>query len=168
LPRDVSLWVCPCLNPTGFPQNTRENAAGFDLNRDYLHLETPEVRTHINWLKEQPPFDLTLCLHEDWEAGGFYCYEVNPDGQPSLAESIVKRVAQVCPIEHAPVIDGREAHAPGIIRPSLDPASRPKWPEAFFLITHKTRLSYTLEAPSDFPLSTRVDALLEAVCAAVG
>jgi hypothetical protein len=31
------------------------------------------------------------------------------------------------------------------------------------LITHKTRLSYTLEAPSDFLLSTRVAALVEAV-----
>jgi hypothetical protein len=167
LPRNASLWVCPCLNPTGFPRNTRQNAAGIDLNRDYLHLATPEIGTHTEWLNEQPRFDLALCLHEDWEAGGFYCYELNPDHQPSLAEAIVRRVAGVCPIEHAPIIDGREAHSPGIIRPNLDPGSRPQWPEAFYLITHKTRLSYTLEAPSDFPLHTRVAALVEAVCAAV-
>ena len=40
-PKDAELWLCPCLNPTGFPANTRENAAGEDLNRDYKHLHTP-------------------------------------------------------------------------------------------------------------------------------
>jgi hypothetical protein len=49
----------------------------------------------------------------------------------------------------------------------VDPSSRPQWPEAFFLLNHKTRLSYTLEAPSDFPLSIRVAALVQGVKAAV-
>ena len=39
--------------------------------------------------------------------------------------------------------------------------------QIFFLITHKSRLFYTLEAPSDFPLSTRVAALVQGVKAAV-
>jgi hypothetical protein len=55
----------------------------------------------------------------------------------------------------------------GIIRPSIDPLSRPDWPEALFLVAHKTRLSYTLEAPSDFPLETRVKALAAGVNAAL-
>jgi hypothetical protein len=60
-------------------------------------------------------------------------------------------------------IEGRPA-AGGIIRPSADPRSRIEWPEAFWLLTHnKTRHSYTLEAPSDFPLATRVAALVTAV-----
>ena len=63
-------------------------------------------------------------------------------------------------------IEGREAQS-GIIRPLLDPATRPLWPEAFWLLQHKTRLSYTLEAPSDFPLQTRVNALVEGVKAAL-
>ena len=81
-PGDAALWMCPCLNPTGFPLNRRENAQGIDLNRDYRHLETAEVRAHIDWLQRQPSFDLTLCLHEDWESHGFYIYEVNPDQPP--------------------------------------------------------------------------------------
>ena len=32
---------------------------------------------------------------------------------------------------------------------------------------NRTRLSYTLEAPSDFPLATRVDALVAGVNAAL-
>src|SRR5688572_20536587 len=27
-PDDVDLWLCPCLNLTGFPLNTRESASG--------------------------------------------------------------------------------------------------------------------------------------------
>ena len=105
-------------------------------------------------------------MHEDWESSGFYVYELNPDGRPSLAERIVERVARVCPIDQSDLIEGRPARN-GIIRPSLDPRSRPDWPEAFFLITHKSRLSYTLEAPSDFPLRTRVAALTAGVRAAL-
>lgn len=165
-PRDCDLWLCPCLNPTGFSLNRRENAEGVDLNRDYRHRETGEVRAHLAWLERQPGFNLSLCLHEDWEATGFYLYELNPDGQPSLAERMVRAAAQMCPIDHSPMIDGREARD-GIIRPNLDPAQRPQWPEAFYLIQNKTRHSYTLEAPSDFPLATRVAALVAAVQAAL-
>src|ERR1043165_2307475 len=75
---------------------------------------------------------------------------------------MVARVSTVCPVDQSEIIEGREAKN-GIIRPNLDPKTRIQWPESFWLITHKTRLSYTLEAPSDFMLSTRVDALVAAV-----
>jgi hypothetical protein len=44
----------------------------------------------------------------------------------------------------------------------VDPRTRPDWPEAFYLLTYQTRLSCTLEAPSDFPLPVRVEALAAA------
>lgn len=166
LPIDADLWVCPCLNPTGFLRNTRANAAGVDLNRDYRHLQSPEVRAHIEWLRHQPNFDLCFCLHEDWEAHGFYVYELNPDARPSLAPAMLEAVARVSPLDLSPEIEGRPAQG-GLINPSLDPNSRPQWPEAFHLLQHKTRLSYTLEAASDFPLALRVDALVVAVRAAL-
>ena len=75
-------------------------------------------------------------------------------------------VAPVCPIDLSPVIEGREAQG-GVIRPSLDPSTRPQWPEAFWLLQNKTRRSCTLEAPSDFPLATRVNALVAGVNAAL-
>jgi murein peptide amidase A len=165
-PPNAALWLCPCLNPAGFALNRRENPEGTDLNRQYLRPQAEETLAHIEWLQRQPVFDLCLCLHEDWEAHGFYVYELNPDDQPSLAASIVNRVAQVCPIDRSEIIEGRLAQD-GIIRPGADPRSRPQWPEAFFLLTHKTRLSYTLEAASDFPLSARVAALSAGVTAAV-
>jgi predicted deacylase len=156
-PANADIWLCPCLNPTGLRLNTRENAHGVDLNRDYLNTKTEEIRAHIAWLEKQPGFDVCLCLHEDWESQGFYVYELNPDKQPSLAEPIVKRVSEICPIDMSGVIEDRPASG-GIIRPIADPRSRPQWPEAFYLFTYKTRLSYTLEAPSDFQLPTRVAA----------
>lgn len=161
-PEHLDIWLCPCLNLTGFPLSTRESAAGIDLNRDYRHLLAPEVRTHVAWLKQQPTFDLAVCLHEDWEANGFYLYELNPDNRPSLAEKIISQVFAVCPIESAEKVDGWPIRD-GIIRPQVLPEERPQWPESLFLITHKTRQSYTLEAPSDFPLSTRVAAHVTAV-----
>jgi hypothetical protein len=166
-PPGIELWCCPCLNPEGSGLHRRENADGVDLNREYLRPRAAEIVAHIEWLNRQPSFDLGLCLHEDWESNGFYLYELNPDHRPSLAEHMIGRISRVCPIDHAELIEGREARG-GIIRPELDPSTRPLWPESFFLIMHKTRLSYTLEAPSDFPLTARVDALVEAVRAAVG
>lgn len=165
-PANAEIVLLPCLNPTGFALNRRDNGQGIDLNRDYLDLQSAEVRAHVAWLEKQSRFDLCLCLHEDWEAHGFYVYELNPDHQPSLAEAIVAGVAGVCPLDLSEMIEGRESKG-GIIRPNLDPHSRPQWPEAFWLLTHKTRLSYTLEAPSDFPLTVRIDALVNGVNAAL-
>ncbi len=166
-PASAELWLLPCLNPTGFVLNSRENEGRKDLNRDYRHRETCEIDAHVRWLQRQPDFTTTFCLHEDWESHGFYLYELNPDRRQSLAGKMIEAVRHVCPIDLSPVIEGREAKG-GVINPSIDPADRPLWPETFWLLQNKTRQSYTLEAPSDFPLATRVNALLAAVQAALG
>ncbi len=123
-PADAALWLCPCLNPTGFPLNTRESSQGIDLNRDYRHLQTPEIRAHTQWLQNQPNFDLTLCMHEDWESQGFYIYELNPANRPSLADKIIEAVAKVCPVDPSPIIETWAANA-GVIRPGRCQSSRP-------------------------------------------
>jgi hypothetical protein len=165
-PDNAEVWLCPCLNPIGFALNCRENANGIDLNRAYLNPSAQEIIAHIDWLKRQPDFDLCLLLHEDWESHGFYLYEQNPARQFSLAEPMVDQVARVCPVDPNEIIEGRPA-VNGIIRPNIDVHSLPGWPEAFYLIQNKTRLSYTLEAPSDFALPVRVNALVAAVNTAV-
>jgi hypothetical protein len=165
-PENLELWMCPCLNPIGFTLNTRENARGIDLNRGYLNAVAAEILAHIAWLERQPMFDLCMLLHEDWESRGFYLYEQNPDKRPSFAEKIVGAVEKVCPIDRSEVIEGRDARN-GIVRPNVDPRTWQNWPEAFYLITHKTRQSYTAEAPSDFSMQTRVNALVAAVNAVI-
>lgn len=161
-PPEIEVWLIPCLNPSGFAANTRANAVGCDLNRDYRRPNSAEVRAHIEFLETLPDFDLTICLHEDWEAKGFYLYELDATGSVAAAAAIIEAVTAVCPIDPSTTIDGRRAKD-GIIRPEIDPATRAEWPEAFYLFQHKTKLSYTLEAPSDFELAVRVQALVAAV-----
>jgi len=165
-PENVEVLLVPCLNPPGFAANRRENPGRIDLNRDYRNSRSAEIRAHIAWLEQQPQFDLYMCLHEDWESHGFYLYEQNPDQKPSLAEAIIDQVGQVCPIDPSEIIEDRPAQN-GIIRPNIRPHERPEWPEALYLINHKSRQGYTLEAPSDFPLETRVAALTAAVTVAL-
>lgn len=165
-PSQIDLWLCPCLNPCGFAQGTRTGREGLDLNREYHRRTAPEVSAHMDWLERQPRFDLAICLHEDWESNGFYLYELNLGPGASLSESIIRAVEPVCPIDLAETIEGRLASG-GIIRPNPDPQSRPEWPEAFYLVQRKTTVSYTLESPSDFPLTVRVDALRCGVLAAL-
>ncbi|HUL54286.1 MAG TPA: M14 family metallocarboxypeptidase [Opitutaceae bacterium] len=159
-------FLCPLLNPTGLAAGTRENHERRDLNRDYRSPQAVETKAHVAWLRRQPPFDLTLCLHEDWEASGFYLYELNSDHRPSLAEPVVAAVSRVCPVEFAATIDGRPAQG-GIIRPDDDPAKRELWPEAIYLRAHHTRLGYTLETPSSLPLPQRILAHVTAVATAI-
>jgi hypothetical protein len=166
-PADAALWICPCLNLSGFALHRRESADGIDLNRDYRHLESAEVRAHVDWLQRQPNFDIAMCLHEDWEAHGFYLYELNPHNRVSFAGQIVARVAEVCPIDTSPLIEKWPAQN-GVIRPAFNPADRPRWPESLYLVANKTPLSFTMEAPSDFALPTRVAALVTAVRAVLG
>lgn len=165
---DRATWfLCPLINPTGFVRATREDEAGRDLNRDYREAESAEIRAHVGWLRRQPGFDLTFCLHEDWEAQGFYLYELNPDHRPTLAEAMIAAAQRHGPIETAAMIDGREAAAPGIIRPERDPLLRDLWPEAIYLLQHHCRLGYTLETPSCAPLDQRIATHMAAVRAAL-
>ncbi len=163
-----AVWfLCPVLNPDGLARGTRENATGIDLNRDYRHLESPEIRAHAAWLGSQPNFDMAICVHEDWESTGFYLYELNPDKRASAAQPMIAAASKACPIDMSPQIEGREARG-GIIRPVLDPLEREKWPESIYLQAHHTRLSYTIESPSSLAIETRVSALRAALRAAIG
>ncbi len=162
----ANWFICPLLNPAGLMRGTRENAGGIDLNRDYKRLRSAEIQLHAAWLRRQPNFDLTLCVHEDWESVGFYLYELNTRARPSLAEGIVAAVARVFPIDLSPSIDGRDAKG-GIIRPNGDPTLREDWPEALYLRAHHSTLGYTLETASALPLPQRIDAHSAAIHTAI-
>jgi protein MpaA len=154
---DRCTWfVCPMLNPTGFALRTRENFGRIDLNRDYKSLVAAEVMAHVAWLRLQPRFDLVVCGHEDWEAQGFYLYELNLGGHATLAAGMIAAARAHGPIESAAVIDGRERAEPGIIRPTSDPLLRETWPEALYLAYQHSTLNYTIETASAQPLEQRI------------
>jgi len=160
--------ICPALNPQGLRANTRENADGIDLNRDYQRRQSPEVAAHAEWLLERPPPDLFLSLHEDWETTGFYFYEINlgPD-HPAHAEAILSETSRILPIESASVIDGHRVRATGWIHHAAEADLPDEWPEAIFLAKNGCPLSFTFETPSQLALEMRVAAHVAAVCAVV-
>jgi len=72
------LW--PCTNPTGFNARTRESADGCDVNRTFGRGGgSPEAKAMLAANRDRA-FLLSLDLHEDRDASGFYCYEYG-DGE---------------------------------------------------------------------------------------
>jgi len=167
LPR--ATWtIFPLLNPEGYNRNTRENADGLDLNRDYLHPTAIESIAHRAAIDKLGGVDLTLSLHEDWEATGFYLYELNSTGKEGIARAALRAAAGVGPIDLSETID-KHAAKNGVIRATdstLD--DRDDLPEQIYLYKHTTRLSYTFETPSGIDLETRVRMQVEACRGALG
>ncbi|MDE2571934.1 MAG: DUF2817 domain-containing protein [bacterium] len=74
LPERFSYVLWPCTNPAGYRAGTRANAHGVDINRSFGDGRTPEsLAIERHWPRRVPV--LTLDLHQDYEASGFYCYE---------------------------------------------------------------------------------------------
>lgn len=167
LPHHFNYWICPLLNPSGLARNTRENADGYDLNRDYDKVRSVEVDKHRKWAQSSiDRLDQSLHLHEDWESRGFYLYELNLSGAPSRAKAILTAVQAHLPIETAEEIDGNAARD-GMIRRETLPEVPGGDPEAVDFTQRFGGLSYTLETPSTWPLTDRVAAHQAAVLAAL-
>jgi murein peptide amidase A len=67
------IW--PCTNPSGYDAKARENARGIDINRTFGgHGGSPEASAVLETNRGYT-FLLSLDLHEDCDATGFYCYE---------------------------------------------------------------------------------------------
>ena len=79
-----------------------------------------------------------------------------------MSEEVIAAVGTACQIDCSERIDDRPDSG-GIIKPIVSPEARSLWPEAFYIVLEKTRLSYTFEAPSDLPMATRVNDLCTAV-----
>jgi hypothetical protein len=85
-----SYRAWPCTNPSGYAGRTRENADGFDVNRSFGRGgQTPEARAIVTANRDRK-FALSLDLHEDCDAEGFYCYEY---GAGDVGRRVVNAVA---------------------------------------------------------------------------
>ena len=84
------MW--PCTNPSGYRLGTRENEDGVDINRSFTRGgATPEARAIVTANRDRK-FALSLDLHEDYEADGFYAYEPLVDGTAPLGEFVIRSV----------------------------------------------------------------------------
>lgn len=161
-------WIiCPTLNPSGLAAACRENANGIDLNRDYLIRESPEITAHAAWIDRLRTPDMFISLHEDWEATGFYLYEINlRDDCPDRARHILEAVSPWFPAEPGPEIDGHDVRSDGWIYHAAEPDLPQGWPEAIYLAKKGCPISFTFETPSRAGLQHRVAAHKAAIKAA--
>lgn len=154
----IPLLLFPALNPWGLLQNSRNDADGLDLNR-LFHRDDHAVIAAVKRAVAPHQFALALMLHEDYDAEGFYIYEVKRD-QPFWGEALLGAVSRVIPIDMRPRIDRRTARA-GLIRRRFQRSLFLKmgYPEAIWLHEFHARRSLTVESPSEFAIEQRVSAL---------
>lgn len=93
----ASFLVLPCMNPTGYAADTRENAAGVDLNRAYGENGCTEVRI-VKELLEGQHYNVAIDCHEDYDGQGFYFYEGHRDG-PNYGERFIEKVEPIGTID---------------------------------------------------------------------
>lgn len=157
LPDSIEFTLCPIINPVGLEKGSRENGNGCDLNRDFFNPAQPETQALVAFLESKKGYDLSICLHEDWEATGFYLYCLGDLAAKRIAEDAITAIGPMGPIDRADQIDGF-ASADGVIyRPKpLDFSLREDWPEAFYLCSKSQHMHFTLETPSAFPLEQRI------------
>ena len=153
----LPVLLFPALNPWGLINNTRTDADGLDLNR-LFHRDDHPVIAAVKRVVAPHQFALALMLHEDYDAEGFYVYEVKRD-LPFWGEALLKVVSRVIPIDPRKKIDGRTARA-GVIRRRFQLALFLKmgYPEAIWLHEFHARRSLTVETPSEFAFAQRVRA----------
>lgn len=166
--RKCEVLIFPCLNPWGLQHNNRHDARGRDLNRGYHRRDIAVIEAQKKILRGRK-FDAALMLHEDFDAHGFYLYEIAGD-KPYWGEKLLAAASRHLPCDPRAKIEGRRCRS-GLIRRSITPQSLPEHPEAFFLRFGHTMRSLTIEAPSEFSITARVaahGAVLDEVLGLVG
>jgi hypothetical protein len=164
--------VWPCTNPSGYAAGTRESADGADVNRSFGRGgQTPEARAIITANRDRK-FALSMDLHEDCDAEGFYCYEY---GEGDIGRQVIDAVAAAgYPVQDLArcdlggpiaeyVLDG------GVVRPpaSLEIEAIGGLSYTLSIARHATRRALTFESPMRLPWEDRVSIHRIAVKAAI-
>lgn len=68
----VNVLVVPTLNPDGAERRTRQNALGYDMNRDFIVAETPEITAIL----EEVLLEWWPDVYVDVHNGGAYPYNL--------------------------------------------------------------------------------------------
>jgi murein peptide amidase A len=166
------LW--PCTNPTGYDAGTRANADGLDVNRTFGGTGgSPEARAVLEANRDMR-FALSLDLHEDCDATGFYCYEY---GGAAIGRSAIAALdADGFPIDPlgttltlaGPPDDAHYRRERGrVVADSGEEAALIGGVSYSLAIASGARHTLTFETPSSAPLELRVAMHRTAVPAAV-
>jgi hypothetical protein len=171
-----SYRIWPCTNPTGFAARKRTSADGVDVNRTFGGSGASPEASVILAANRGLTFALSLDLHEDCDAQGFYCYEYGGGeiGRRVIAELDAHRL----PIDRldvtfalaGPLDDARCLRERG--RVVVDPADEAMLlgglSYSLALARRGARRALTFESPSNAAWETRLAMHTIAVTAALG
>lgn len=164
--------VWPCTNPSGYLAGTRENAEGVDVNRSFGRGgQTPEARAVVTANRDRK-FALSLDLHEDCDAEGFYLYEY---GEGDLGRRVIDAVAQAgYPIQDLERCDlggpiAQYTLDEGVVRPpaALEIEAIGGLSYTLSVVRHAARRALTFETPVRLPWEDRLQIHRIAVKAAI-
>lgn len=169
LDRRFSYRLWPCTNPTGYERGTRENGDGADINRSFHRGgTTPEAKAIVTANRDRR-FALSLDLHEDFEADGYYCYEPVSGGEAPFGAAMVTALDDAAfPVQcfddeafdigYPPearylreLERGRILNDPDAERMHFDVT-----PYSIYLIRRAAQFAMTLETPRRAPWETRI------------
>jgi len=153
------LVILPCLNPHGLINNERLDAQGIDLNRNFQNANLPFIQKWQDFLRGRQ-FDLALNLHEDYDSGGIYLYELSRN--QSLGDRLLAACEKIIPRETAAEIDGTEM-VNGLLKRTDDIERIAEedlggWPESIWLHLKLAIDAFTFETPSEMDLERRINA----------
>lgn len=152
--------IFPCLNPYGLIENTRRDGNGIDLNRRFQDKSVPLIAAWQGFL-EGRCFDVAVNLHEDFDAGGIYLYELARSESPG--HRLLAACEDLIPRETAAVVDGSDFEN-GLLRRAASEEEMRRvvdedldgWPEAIYLYLERAKDSFTFETPSEMDLDKRI------------
>ena len=164
------MW--PCTNPSGYSAGARTSIDGNDINRSFGRGgQTPEARAIITANRDRK-FELSLDLHEDYEAEGFYCYEYGLGG---VGRAVVEAVRERgYPIQDISRCDlGAPFEEPeledGVVRPTRtleDGIGGLSY--TMSIVRRAAKRALTFETPTRLPFEERIAIHRIAVKAAIG
>ena len=165
-----AFTIFPCNNPTGWERNTRENADGIDLNREFNTRKPPAEAAIISNALQGHCFDLILEMHEDVDSPGFYMYELAEDAACYVGERIIEAVeAAGCPVNRGECIEGMPADGGLIRRKKTTRFRKTRLPLAIYAYRTCGGHVITLEPPASMlPFEERVNVELMALWIALG
>ncbi len=152
------IW--PCTNPSGYSRGTRENQDGVDVNRNFGRGgQTPEARAIVTANRDRK-FALSIDLHEDCDAEGFYCYEY---GRSEVARAVIDAVRESgFPIQDLARCDLGAPFAAaklhdGVVAPHADAEQEAIGGISYsmYMVRRSASIALTLETPTRFPFETR-------------
>lgn len=153
---NIAHWnwmIFPCLNPWGLERNVRFDAEGLDLNRYYNSRKVRQITAQLSLMRGHR-YDVAVSLHEDYDARGYYLYEIAAK-RPHWGEALCSECASVFPPDNRRRIDGHSSKR-GLIRRRISAEMMKGHPEAFRLHFRHADRTFTLETPSEESLELRV------------